>query len=210
MARYNFLRLTMVAVAAAVLHLGLFHADARAQASGSFNSRVSSGDVTSSAQGGGSASVRIGSAPNGQGGVNTTVHTKDVTATARGGSSTTTLGSRGGTVVIDGDVYNDGGTIAIEGESFVNGRVTVVPGSNLVMGNCGSVAVNGDVHIGGGNLEVGCGCAGWRDGACCIQFYDGLCVVNQVPPGKHGCPPEYHFRGGLCRLFKDFSMQYGK
>lgn len=210
MVRYKIPKMFSIFLITVVVQFSLLHNDAKAQASNSLNSNVSVGNVTATAGNGGTASNSIGSTPDGSRNGHVSVYTGDVTTTSRGGKATTRIGSPGGTTNITGSITNQDGNVSIQGDANVNGEVIVTPGSNLNMGGCGSVSVNGDVVIAGGSLEVGCACAGIRDGVCCIQFYDSLCVVNQVPPGKHGCPPQYQFRGGLCRLFKDFSMSYGR
>ena len=172
----------------------------------------SPGGLSSSVQIGGTASNRIGSTDGHSGSSQTSVSVGGkVTTVAPGGKAETVIGdaARGGKTRVK-DVTNIGGKQYISGNTSVTGSTTTMPNSDLKLGGCGSTNVMGDVFVGSGSLEIGCVCAGRRNGMCCIVFHNALCVINQVPPGKHGCPPRYIYSGGLCRLYSDFAHALGE
>lgn len=186
-----------------------------AQSPGGLSTRVEvEGDITATASDGGTASNRIGSTDgySGSGSATTTVRGSVVTIGRNGAQGTTTIGdpSVGGNTSVVGRVTNLGGKQRLTGNTSAVGNVTTMRGTDLKLGGCGRTNVVGDVFLGGGSLEIGCACAGRRNGKCCVVFHNALCVLHQVPPGKHGCPPGYIYSGGLCRLYSDFSHAYGK
>ncbi|CCG41184.1 hypothetical protein [Magnetospirillum molischianum] len=208
------LRVLFLLFASAMIALGLeqsfFPPSAWAQSSAGLSVKVE-GDVSSVAAGSGAASTRIGSTTSGKG-TSTTNVMGNVTNYSTHGSSVTEIGTqdRGGTTVIRGDATNVNSELRVNGNSFIGGNVTVTNGSRADIGGCGSVYVSGDVVVPNGNLEVGCGCAGRRNGQCCIEFHQGFCVLQIVPPSEDGCPPGFILSSGLCRLFSDFEHKFGK
>lgn len=197
---------------ALVVAAGLFSAfPAPAQSPGGLDTRVKvNGDISTSARGGGSASTQIGSSPSG-GGTSSTWIGGDVTTQSDGGSGSTVLGGqdRDGTTVIRGSVANHGGQVRATGNTTVGGNIVTQDGADVDLGGCGSTYVAGNVIVPHGSLEIGCGCAGRRNGQCCLQFHHGFCALQIVPPGKHGCPPRFIYSEGLCWLYSDFDHRVG-
>lgn len=168
------------------------------------------GNVTTSATGGGAASTQIGTS-DGRGSRSVTKIEGDVYTQSNGGSSSTEIGGQGkdGTTIIMRDVMNLGGKVRATGDTVIGGSVVTEEGAEVNLGGCGSVYVSGSVVVPNGSLAVGCGCAGYRNGQCCIEFHLGFCVLQEVPPSQHGCPPDFILSGGLCRLFSDFDHRVG-
>ena len=169
------------------------------------------GDSRAIARQGGTASNRVGSS-DGSGGSSSATVRGSITTMGTGGNASVVIAdpSRGGRTIIDGDVTTYNGSQNLSGNTMIQGDTTTMDGADLKIGGCGSTSVVGDVFVGGGSLEVGCVCAGRRNGQCCVVFHHAICVLHQVPPGKHGCPPGYVFSEGLCRLYSDFAHAYGK
>lgn len=179
-----------------------------AQSSGGVRtSVVIGGNVNATAGPGGTASNQIGSTSGGCAGSSDVKVQGNVSAYSMGGKAVTKIGDpcHKGRVNIGGNVTNNNARQSVTGDVSVGGNIYTAPGTNLKMGGNSSVAVGGNVGVLSGTLELGDVCAGRRNGQCCIQFYTGLCVLNQVPPNpKTGCPTGYVLAGGLCRLYSDF------
>lgn len=183
----------------------------RAQSPGGLSVDIQ-GSARAFARQGGAASNRIGSGEeSGGSGASSTVR-GSVTTMGTGRDASTVIGdaAKGGRTIVNGDVLNLNGNQDLSGNTTIQGDTTTMEGSDLKIGGCGSTSVVGDVFVGGGSLEVGCVCAGRRNGQCCVVFHHAICVLHQMPPGKHGCPPGYVFSEGLCRLYSDFAHAYGK
>lgn len=178
-------------------------AEAAAQPTGDYQSTVRiDGDVTASARNGRSAVNEIGSP---QAGSPTNVYIGGpIDTTATSSDARTRIGGQGrpGTTAIRQGIANQG-DLEMSGNTSAN-SVTVLPGASAAIGGCGRTQVSGDVLVSNGDLELGCVCAGRRNGRCCIEFHAGFCVLHMTPPGKYGCPPRYIYSDGWCRLFSDF------
>jgi len=172
------------------------------------------GDVGAKAGCGTTASNRIAHTDGYSGGgrSNVTIDGDVTTLSGCGQRADTVVGtpSQSGDTVLRGDVTNLGGSQRITGNTTAAGDLTTMPGTELKLGGCGSTTVIGDVFVGQGDLEIGCVCAGRRNGQCCIAFHHATCVLAQQPPSDHGCPPGYILSEGLCRLYSDFSHAYGR
>jgi len=169
------------------------------------------GDVVSNAAGNGaSASTRLGSSLRGKGHSSTQIDGRVITQSTGGASSTEIGGQdKSGSTTIRGNVLNYNSQIRATDNTYVGGDMTATNGASVNIGGCGSVHISGDVVVPNGDLEIGCGCAGRRNGQCCIEFHNGFCVLNMVPPSEDGCPPGYFLSEGLCRLYSDFSHRVG-
>ena len=171
------------------------------------------GDMNADASCGATASNRIATSDGYSGGGSTRVVVQgSINASARCGQKAETVvgaTSRSGDTNILGDLNNMGGTQEITGNTDVIGTVTTAPNAEVRLGGCGSTTVAGDVYVADGELEIGCVCAARRNGRCCVTFHNSLCVLSQMPPGKHGCPPGYVYSAGLCRLYSDRAHSYG-
>ncbi|MEO1328593.1 MAG: hypothetical protein AAFW46_02940 [Pseudomonadota bacterium] len=161
------------------------------------------GDVSTTARRG-SARTIVG------GGAGGAVVGGDVATRADGGRAQTEIGRGEGPAVVGGDAINHNSEIAVGGGGSVRGDVVATGKARLAVGGCGETHVSGDVLVSGGSLELGCVCAGRRNGRCCVEFYQGVCVYHWTLPTKYGCPPGYLLAGGRCRLFSDFTHRVGR
>ena len=172
------------------------------------------GDVSARADCHSTASNRIAHTDGTSGGgwSNVTIDGNVTTLSDCGQRADTVVGTptQPGDTVVRGDLNNLGGSQRITGNTTAAGDMTTMPGTDLKLGGCGSTTVVGDVFVGQGDLEIGCVCAGRRNGQCCIAFHHATCVLAQQPPSDHGCPPGYILSEGLCRLYSDFSHAYGR
>ncbi len=160
------------------------------------------------------ASNRLGSSDGSGGAGSTQVNVRgSVSSTATcGQESHTVVGdtNRPGQTNVVGNLTNQGGNQEITGKTSVIGDVVTAPGTDVKLGGCGTTSVVGDVYVGQGTLEIGCVCAGRRNGMCCVVFHNSLCVIRQMPPSKYGCPPGFVYSAGLCRLYSDTAHAYGR
>lgn len=168
-----------------------------AQAPGGLATSVEAGSINTSASNRGNASTVIGSGATG--GTSGSVSVGSVSNTSSGGTSRVEIGGDGHTSV--GCVQNNDGSQRIGGDTMIGG-CSVTNGGSTHIGS--GTVVTGDVLNQGAQLTIGGGCAGYRNGRCCIVFDNGWCVVHQVPPDD-GCPPGYRYSNGLCRLYSDFN-----
>jgi hypothetical protein len=168
---------------------------------GGFESDVRiDGDVTADARDGGDVTNRIGNGEVYIGGGG--VHTEG----RAGGRGDTSVGT-GGSVSVGDGIYNRNGQQHFGGNSGIGGSTFTGKGATLgIGGNNSSVYVGEDVYVPSGSLSLGGmgQCVAVRNNRCCVDIHWGTCVLNIVPPGKHGCPPGYTYTGGVCRLFYDF------
>jgi len=185
---------------AACLLAGVLAAPTPLQAD-EFNSRVRIDNGTRlDAGAGASATSRIGGGNVDIGGPGITNHATP------GNRADISVGTPDGNVRVRRGIHNQDGQQHLGGNTTIGGKTYTGDGARLGVGGTGSsVYVGDDVYVPSGSLKIGGmgQCVAFRNNRCCVDVHWGTCVLNIVPPGKHGCPPRYTYTGGVCRLFYD-------
>ncbi len=167
---------------------------------------ASAQSITNAANDNGMAETRIGAAKCGNATINAQVG-GSVTTLANGAVGKTEIGAADGSARLNVSVGGEVTTLA-KGQNATTllGTATSENAGRVT----GTVSISGSVINKGGNLEIGSvgACKAYRNGQCCVDIHNALCVLNFFPkPADDPCPPRYVDEIGVCYLYSDTSHQ---